>query len=102
LAETEGSADIRIGLLLLPASQEENMGMDDFVQEVRGLIEELVARGQLDKGSTQYAITQQLIAKGRNSLSAAQEAVFDNEVAPLLMALHDEYEQNRIPMPNPE
>ena len=78
------------------------MGMEDFVQEVRDLIEELVARGQLERGSTQYGIAQQLIDKGRNSLSAAQEAVFDNEVAPLLRALHDEYERERILPSNPE
>jgi hypothetical protein len=78
------------------------MGMDDFVQEVRGLVEELVARGQLEKGSTQYAIAQQLIDQGRSSLSPAQEAVLDNEVVPLLTALHEEYERNRILMLNPE
>jgi len=76
--------------------------MDDFVQEIRGLIDELVDRGQLHEGSPQYAITQQLIDRGRDSLSAAQLAVFDNEVAPLLRALHDEYERNRLLAPDAE
>lgn len=78
------------------------MGVEDFDQELHDDIEELVARGVIERGSKPYGIAQQAIDRGYNSLSEPQRYVFDSVIVPARKELYEEREANRIKLSNPD
>lgn len=59
-------------------------GLDDIDWDLLALIDDLVDSGDLEKGSKEYGIAQQVVHQGYESLSPKQRYVYDKHVAPLL------------------
>ncbi len=65
-----------------------------FDADLHHAIDDLVARGDLGVDSEGYAIAQRLIHLGYDSLSAAQWAVYDEQVVPSLNQRQFELERS--------
>ena len=59
-------------------------GLDDIDWDLLELIDDLVGSGDLEEGTKEYGIAQQVVHQGYESLSPKQRYVFDKNVARLL------------------
>jgi hypothetical protein len=60
------------------------MGVEDFDQQLHDDVKDLIAEGLLERDSDAHGIARQVIARGPNSMTAAQRALFESVVSPAL------------------
>jgi hypothetical protein len=78
------------------------MSVNDYDEELHTIACELEDRLELEKGTPEYGITQQVICQGYGSLTEKQRYIYDTKVAPLIKILLEEWEMNRIMNSNPD
>lgn len=65
-------------------------------------IEDLLGDGELEAGTPAYGVAQQVIHEGYDSLTPAQQHVYDKYVAPLLERRETRIRTDEILMSNPD
>ena len=65
-------------------------GLDDIDWDLLALIDDLVGTGDLEEGTKEYGIAQQVVDQGYESLSSKQRYIYDKHVAPLLQERGEE------------
>ena len=66
------------------------MSVNDYDEGLFELIKELVERGDIEKGSDAYGVSQQVIHTGYASLSLKQRTLYDTVVISALKTLGEE------------
>lgn len=60
------------------------MSVNDYDEQLYDAIEDLVAEGELEKGTPAYGVAQQVIHNGYDSLTPKQRTLYDAVVIPAL------------------
>ena len=60
------------------------MSVNDYDEQLYDAIEDLLAEGELEKGTPAYGIAQQVIHNGYESLTPKQRTLYDAVVIPAL------------------
>jgi hypothetical protein len=66
------------------------MSVSDYDEELYEDIQDLLERGDLDKGAPAYGVAQQVIHRGYDSLTRMQRGLYDAVVVPALKKRGDE------------
>lgn len=77
-------------------------GIDDIDWDLLAQIDDLIDSGDLEEGTKEYGIAQQVVHQGYESLSPKQRYVYDKLLAPLLTERADEQYWQQRAMSGPQ